>query len=158
MQKTSPRRRPREAPLEMSEARQSGYYNIGQAAKLTGVSAKMIRHYESIGLVPAAQRTSANYRVYSQDAIHTLNFVKRARHLGFALKDIAVLLGLWQDRERASAEVKALAASHIDEIDQRMKALRAMRETLTHLVRNCRGDDRPDCPILEDLAGGAVAD
>lgn len=150
---TSTRRRSREAPLEMSDARRSGYYNIGQAAELTGVSAKMIRHYESIGLVPAAQRTYANYRVYSQDAIHTLNFVKRARHLGFALKDIGVLLNLWQDRDRASAEVKALAASHIDEIDQRMKELRAMRETLTHLVRNCRGDDRPDCPILDGLAG-----
>ena len=81
--------------------------------------------------------------------------VKRARHLGFALKDIAVLLNLWQDRDRASAEVKALAASHIDEIDQRMKELRSMRETLTHLVRNCRGDDRPDCPILAGLAGEA---
>ena len=149
----TPRRRPREAPLEASEARRNGYYNIGQAAKMTGVSAKMIRHYESIGLVPAAQRTYANYRVYGQDAIHTLNFVKRARHLGFALKDIAVLLNLWQDRARASAEVKALAASHIDGLDQRMAELRAMRETLTHLVRNCRGDDRPDCPILDGLAG-----
>ena len=149
------RRRDREAPLESSQIRQSGYFNIGQAAKLTGVSAKMIRHYESIGLVPEAKRTFSNYRVYSQEAIHTLNFVKRARHLGFALKDIALLLNLWQDRDRASAEVKALAASHIDEIDQRMKELRSMRETLTHLVRNCRGDDRPDCPILAGLAGEA---
>lgn len=145
-------RRRKAPPIDLAEARRSGHYNIGQAAKVSGISAKMIRHYESIGLLPEAPRTFANYRVYSQDAIHVLQFIKRARHLGFSLKDIAVLLDLWNDQTRASGEVKALAKAHIDEMDQRIRELQTMRKTLHHLVQNCKGDDRPDCPILENFS------
>lgn len=126
--------------------------NIGQAARASGVSAKMIRYYERIGLIPAAARTDNGYRVYSDTDVHTLRFVRRSRDLGFSMDRIGQLVQLWQDRNRASAEVKRIALEHVDELDRKIAALRAMRDTLDHLARHCHGDERPDCPILEDLA------
>lgn len=138
--------------LELADARKSGFYNIGQAAEATGVSAKMIRHYESIGLIPKADRTFANYRIYSSNEIHTLQFIKRARTLGFSMKQIEALLGLWQKR-RASSEVKRLAMQHVEELEERIREMEAMRSTLKNLADHCHGDHRPECPILEDLSG-----
>ncbi len=126
--------------------------NIGQAAKASGVSAKMVRHYESIGLIPPASRTDAGYRLYAARDIHTLQFVRHARDLGFSLAQIAELVGLWQDRARPSRQVKALAEAHIHALEQKANELLAMKATLEQLVHCCHGDDRPDCPILENLA------
>ncbi|HSW08677.1 Cu(I)-responsive transcriptional regulator [Aquabacterium sp.] len=126
--------------------------NIGQAAQASGVSAKMIRHYESVGLFPEAQRTEAGYRQYGDKALNTLRFIRHARDLGFSIEQIRELLGLWQDRRRSSRQVKALAQAHIDELEQKVQALQAMKSTLSHLVHCCHGDDRPDCPILDTLA------
>ncbi len=127
---------------------------IGEASAASGVSAKMIRYYESIGLVRPATRTDSNYRTYDGKAVETLRFVARARHLGFSMDEIGRLLGLWQDRARASADVKALAVKHIGELEQRIAAMTAMKATLEHLAERCHGDDRPDCPIIEGIAGG----
>lgn len=127
--------------------------NIGQASSASGVSAKMIRYYESIGLIRAPQRTESNYRVYGADEVHVLRFVKRARALGFSVDETATLLGLWQDRSRASSEVKAVASAHIDSLQTKIAELQGMVRTLSHLAHCCGGDDRPDCPILDDLAG-----
>jgi Cu(I)-responsive transcriptional regulator len=127
--------------------------NIGQAAEQSGVSAKMIRHYEAIGLVERARRTDGGYRIYDATDIHTLRFIRRARDLGFSMKEIAHLLGLWRNRRRASADVRRIAQQHIRELDQKIEELQAMRRTLTELVENCHGDRRPDCPILDDLSG-----
>jgi MerR family copper efflux transcriptional regulator len=127
--------------------------NIGTAAARSGVPAKTIRYYESIGLIPRAARTGGNYRDYDDNDLQTLRFIQRSRRLGFAVKDVSSLLTLWRDRRRASGDVKRLAEGHIAEIDQRMEELRTMRRTLLHLVDRCHGDDRPDCPILEELAG-----
>lgn len=132
--------------------------NIGQAAKSSGVSAKMIRHYEAIGLLPAAARTAAGYRQYAQADIHTLAFIRRARELGFPIGQIRTLLALWQDRGRASAEVKAMALEHITELETKIGQLETMRATLAHLANHCQGNARPDCPILADLAGDAHRD
>jgi len=129
--------------------------NIGQAALTSGVSAKMIRHYESIGLIPPATRTDAGYRLYGERDIHTLNFVRHARDLGFSLAQIGALVGLWQDRARPSRQVKALAETHIHALEKKAKELLAMKATLEKLVHCCHGDDRPDCPILETLASEA---
>jgi MerR family transcriptional regulator, copper efflux regulator len=126
--------------------------NIGKAAQVSGVNAKLIRHYESIGIIPKPSRTEAGYRVYSDNDVHTLTFVRRARGLGFSMKEIKKLLGLWRNRTRASADVKALAQTHIKELEDKIKELEAMRDTLKHLSKNCHGDGRPGCPILEDLA------
>jgi Cu(I)-responsive transcriptional regulator len=126
--------------------------NIGQAARATGVSAKMIRHYESLGLLPAVARTDAGYRQVDERALHTLRFIRRARDLGFGLDEIEHLLALWADRGRASAEVKALAARHVADLAQRIESMQAMQRTLQQLVHECHGDGRPDCPILDDLA------
>ena len=131
--------------------------NIGQAAAASGVTPKMIRHYESLGLLPAAARTDAGYRQYDAATLHQLRFIRRARDLGFGLDEIAELLALWGDRRRASAEVKALAARHVADLQQRIERMQAMQRTLKHLVHACHGDDRPDCPILDDLAGGHAA-
>ena len=141
---------------ELGQAREQGLHNIGEAAALSGVSAKMIRHYESIGLIPAAARTFAGYRLYNENDVHRLRFIRRARALGFAMKEVGQLLGLWADRSRASAEVKALAKRHADELGERIAEMQAMQRTLLDLARRCHGDRRPDCPILDDL-GGAPA-
>jgi MerR family transcriptional regulator, copper efflux regulator len=128
--------------------------NIGDAARATGVSVKMIRYYEEIGLLPAAGRTEAGYRVYDDKALNRLRFVRRARSLGFAMPRIRVLLGLWHDRHRASSDVKQQALAHVAELDARIAELAAMRDALSDLAQACHGDDRPDCPILRDLAQG----
>lgn len=127
--------------------------NIGQAAQQTGLSAKMIRYYESIGLLPAAGRSDSGYRQYSAQDLHRLSFIKRARDLGFSLPEVGKLLTLWQDRQRASADVKALAAGHIAELERKIDELSSLRDTLKELVEHCQGDQRPDCPILKDLSG-----
>lgn len=127
--------------------------NIGEASRTSGVSAKMIRHYESIGLIPSAVRTEAGYRVYDQTDIHTLRFIRHARDLGFSLEDLDGLLRLWRDRGRSSCEVKKLALDHIGMLDRKIAELQSMRATLKQLADRCQGDDRPDCPILEGLAG-----
>ena len=126
--------------------------NIGQAAAASGVSAKMIRYYESIGLIPAADRTDAGYRTYASKDVHTLRFVRRARDLGFSVEEMAELVALWKDRDRASADVKAVALRHIADLDHKARELQAMSETLKHLAESCHGDDRPDCPIIDSLA------
>lgn len=140
---------------ELSEARERGLHNIGEASALAGVSAKMIRHYESIGLIPEAARTFAGYRLYSDADVHRLQFIKRARTLGFSIKQIEALLSLWDDRSRASADVKRLAKAHAAELAQRIEEMQAMQRTLETLARRCHGDNRPDCPILDDLAKSA---
>jgi len=126
--------------------------NIGEAARASGVTAKMIRHYESIGLVKAPRRTGAGYRLYSEPEVRVLQFIHRARALGFSLEQIRDLLALWQDKRRASADVRALAQRHIGELDRRIADMAAMRRTLESLAASCHGDDRSDCPILDDLA------
>lgn len=126
--------------------------NIGEAAKASGVSAKMIRHYESLGLFPEAARTEAGYRQYGEKDVNTLRFIRHSRDLGFSLEQIRELLGLWQDRRRPSRQVKALAQAHIQELDAKLQELQAMKATLAHLVHCCHGDDRPDCPIIDTLA------
>lgn len=126
--------------------------NIGQAARLSGVSAKMIRHYESIGLFSPADRTGSGYRVFNGVDVHTLRFIRRARDLGFTVEEIRQLLALWRDEERASADVKALALRHIHDLETRVEQLQGMLGTLRHLATCCEGNHRPDCPILEDLA------
>lgn len=128
--------------------------NIGQAAKKSGLTAKMIRYYESIGLLPEAGRSDSGYRQYSEQDLHSLAFIRRSRDLGFSLEEVGRLLTLWRDRSRASADVKALANAHIDELNQRIAELVGLRDTLQELVDHCQGDHRPDCPILKDLASG----
>jgi Cu(I)-responsive transcriptional regulator len=125
--------------------------NIGEAAKRGGVSAKMIRHYESIGLINAAKRTDSGYRLYSQNDVHMLRFIRQARNLGFSIVQIKELLSLWKNQRRTSRRVKELATSHINELDERIRELQAIKHTLEHLAQHCHGDDRPDCPILESL-------
>jgi len=140
------------ARFEMDEARRGGFVNIGEAAEASGVSAKMIRHYEESGFIPKAKRTAAGYRVYREEDVHVLRFIRRARNLGFSLAAIKTLLGLWDNRRRASADVKRLALRHVAELDAKIREMQAMRKTLTDLARHCHGDERPDCPILDDLA------
>lgn len=125
--------------------------NIGQAASATGVSAKMIRHYEAVGLLPPAGRTEAGYRQYTERDVNMLRFIRHSRDLGFSLEQIRELLGLWQNRRRSSRQVKALAEAHIAELDAKLAELQSMRATLAHLVHSCHGDDRPDCPIIDTL-------
>jgi len=131
--------------------------NIGQAAKSSGVSAKMIRYYEQIGLIPKATRSDAGYRNYSSSDAHSLYFIRRARDLGFSVEQISGLLALWRDRERASSAVKAMALAHVSGLKAKIAELQAMTQTLEHLANHCHGNDRPDCPIIEDLAEGAAA-
>ena len=138
--------------MELVDARRAGLYNISEAAKRSGVSAKMIRHYESLRLLKKPRRTVSGYRVYEERDVHTLRFIRRARDLGFSMTEIARLLALWQDRGRASAEVRRVAQGHIASLETRIRELESMRRTLETLVRNCHGDLRPDCPILDDLA------
>jgi MerR family copper efflux transcriptional regulator len=125
--------------------------NIGEAARASGVSAKMVRYYEEIGLIPKARRTLSGYRTYSAGDVHSLRFIKQARNLGFSIEQIEQLLALWQDRRRPSRKVKELAHAHIVELEARIREMRDMKRTLETLVKQCHGDDRPDCPILEGL-------
>lgn len=129
--------------------------HIGQAAAASGVSAKMIRHYESVGLLPAAQRTDSGYRQYGDAEVHTLRFIRRARDLGFSIHEIGELLNLWRNRRRPSRQVKALAEDHIRALQHKVQELLAMKGTLEHLVHCCHGDERPECPILDELAAAA---
>ena len=138
--------------LELADARREGLYEIGAAAEASGVSVKMIRHYERIGLISEAMRTVANYRVYSEADVHRLGFIRTARDLGFPMARVKVLLALWGDRNRASADVKALVMTHVEEIDARIAELDRMRTTLLDLAAHCHGDDRPECPILGQFA------
>ncbi len=130
---------------------------IGEAADASGVSAKMIRHYEEIGLIPKAARSLSGYRHYRDSDIHVLRFVRRARELGFSMKEISALLGLWNNRRRASGDVKRLAMKHVADLDARIAEMQAMKRTLERLASHCHGDHRPHCPILDDLAGESRA-
>lgn len=126
--------------------------NIGEAAKRSGVSAKMIRHYEAMGLIPPAARRDSGYRDYDTRDVHMLRFIGRARDLGFSIPEISELLDLWRDRARHSADVKRIAGARLSDIQRRIAELQGMAATLAKLASCCAGDDRPDCPILEDLA------
>mgnify|MGYP006332705393 CR=1 FL=1 len=126
--------------------------NIGAAAARSGVSAKMVRHYEALGLLPRIARTEAGYRQYGDNEVHTLRFIRRARDLGFSMAEIGELLKLWQNRRRASADVRRIAERHADDLQRRIAEMEAMKRTLQHLVHCCRGDERPECPILDELS------
>ena len=125
---------------------------IGEVARLTGVPAKTIRYYEDTGLLPRAERAQNGYRVYGDRAVHMLRFIKRSRDLGFSVKDVGNLLALWDDKKRESAEVKELTRRHLKDIEQKIEQLESLRRTLQHLIERCHGDQRPDCPILDELA------
>jgi MerR family copper efflux transcriptional regulator len=127
--------------------------NIGQASQASGVSAKMMRYYESIQLIPAPARSESNYRHYTPNDVHTLRFVRRARDLGFTVEEITRLLDLWRDRSRASADVKRVALDHVATLKNKIAELQGMVVTLEHLASHCRGDTRPECPIMDDLSG-----
>ncbi|MDD2711563.1 MAG: Cu(I)-responsive transcriptional regulator, partial [Simplicispira sp.] len=126
---------------------------IGVAAQRAGVSARMVRHYEMLGLLAPVARTDSGYRQYTQDDVHALRFIRRARDLGFSMAEIATLLGLWQDKARASSQVKSIAQAHINDLEARIADMQAMQRALQKLVQCCHGDERPDCPILDDLGG-----
>jgi MerR family transcriptional regulator, copper efflux regulator len=138
--------------LEHADAIERGLMDIGRAATASGVSVKMIRHYEAIGLLPKVARTLANYRLYTANDVHTLRFIRRARTLGFSMNDVRELLSLWQSKARSSAAVKKIARAHIEELKHKIAELQGMVKTLEHLVHHCHGDHRPECPILDDLA------
>jgi Cu(I)-responsive transcriptional regulator len=131
--------------------------NIGQASKASGVNQKMIRYYESIGLLEDVGRSANGYRTYAETDIHTLAFIRRARHLGFSIEQIQALMTLWRDKEHSSGEVKAIAQGHIAALQVKIEELASMQRTLEHLVSCCAGDDRPDCPIIDDLSARAEA-
>ena len=139
------------AVAELADAKGLGYYSIGRTAELSGVTAKMIRHYEALELIPKAARTLGDYRVYSASDIHTLRFIGRARGLGFSIDEIGALLSLWRNERRASKEVKRLALKHVAELDSKIEELQSMRTALADLAAHCHGDARPECPILDDL-------
>lgn len=126
--------------------------NIGQAAAQSGVSAKMVRYYESLGLLPKVARTQAGYRQYGEREVHTLRFIRHSRQLGFGMAEVAELLKLWQNRKRSSADVKRIALAHVADLDRRMREMAEMKHTLERLAQCCQGDSRPDCPILDELA------
>lgn len=128
--------------------------NIGKAAEQSGISAKMIRYYEQVGLLPQPERTESGYRVYTSQHVHTLRFVRRARDLGFSVEQMGELLALWQDRSRASADVKRIARQQVRALERKAEALQQMAETLRHLAEHCHGNDRPDCPIINALEHG----
>ena len=135
----------------MNEGADPARFNIGEAASRSGVSAKMIRRYESLALLPSVDRTDSGYRLYGEKEVHTLRFIKRSRDLGFGMPEIAQLLKLWQNRRRSSAEVRRVASIHVANLDQRIAEMEEMRQTLQHLIDCCHGDHRPACPILEEL-------
>jgi MerR family transcriptional regulator, copper efflux regulator len=137
-------------PLEPRDP-MSRMLNIGEASSATGLSAKMIRHYEAIGLIGAPRRTSAGYRLYDDDAVRTLRFIRHARDLGFGLERIGQLVSLWRDPARASADVKRIALEHVAELDRQIDLLRRMRDALAETASQCHGDHRPSCPILEGI-------
>ena len=139
--------------FELADAKRDGLFNIGEAAQASGVSAKMIRHYEENGFIPKAGRPVAGYRIYRDADVHLLRFIRRARDLGFSLQEIKGLLALWTNRRRASGDVKKMVEKHVKELDGKIHELQAMRRTLVDLARHCHGDDRPECPILDDLSG-----
>ena len=145
--KTSTGSAPRDMAPEMNWP-----VTIGVAAQRSGVSAKMLRHYEGLGLLPAVARSDSGYRLYTPADVSSLQFIKRGRDLGFSMAEIAELLSLWHNRRRASASVKRIAQKHVDELSQRIAAMQAMQRTLSGLLHHCHGDERPDCPILDDLA------
>lgn len=136
---------------------QSTIVNIGDAAAAAGVSARMIRHYEEIGLIGKAKRTDSGYRTYTQNEVHVLRFVRQARGLGFSIKQIGELLGLWQNRRRPSSRVKTLALEHVRDLGRKIGEMQAMKATLERLAEHCHGDHRPECPILDELASEAAA-
>ena len=136
----------------MNTSHNAGPFNVGEAARLSNVSAKMVRHYEALGLLPAVARTDAGYRQYTDKEVHTLRFIRRARDLGFSMAEIGELLKLWQNRRRTSASVRRIASEHISALDAKMAEMAAMRKTLQQCTRCCSGDERPDCPILDELA------
>ena len=148
------RARPAGALPSPADAPQRWPVPIGTAAERAGVSPRMVRHYEALGLLQGVARTDGGYRQYTEADVHTLRFIRRARDLGFAMDEIATLLGLWQDQHRASREVKRIAQAHIDDLGRRIAAMQAMQRSLQQLVGCCQGDGRPDCPILDDLAAG----
>lgn len=132
------------------------HFNIGEAARRSDVSAKMVRHYESLGLLPAIHRTDSGYRQYTDNEVHTLRFIKRSRNLGFSMSQITELLKLWQNQQRSSMDVRNIAIKHVDELNQRINEMLAIKRTLEHLIHCCQGNHRPDCPILDEL--GHVGD
>lgn len=140
--------------FELADAKRDGLFNIGQAAEVSGVSAKMIRHYEENGFIPKAGRTVAGYRIYRDRDVHVLRFIRRARDLGFSLQEIKALLALWTNRRRESGDVKRMVQKHVKALDAKIAELQAMRRTLVDLAQHCHGDHRPECPILDDLSGG----
>jgi Cu(I)-responsive transcriptional regulator len=144
-------------PSRPEPALAGGPLAIGEAARRSGISAKMLRHYESLGLLGTVARTDGGYRQYTPADVHTLRFIRRARDLGFSMAEIAELVGLWRNRRRSSASVRRIAERHAAELAARIEAMQAMQRTLAHLVQGCHGDERPDCPILDDLAGQAPA-
>lgn len=143
--------------MEHAQALEQGWVDIGKAAQASGVSAKMIRHYETIGLLGGIERTQAGYRIYSAADVHRLRFIRRARALGFSMPQIQELLALWADRSRPSREVKRVAAAHIDALRRKIAEMQSMADTLDRLAASCHGDHRPDCPILDDLQTQAPA-
>lgn len=126
--------------------------NIGEAARLSGISARMVRHYEGLGLLGEVHRTESGYRQYTPADVHTLRFIKRSREMGFSMEQVAELVDLWHNRRRTSSSVKRIAQNHLEELERRIAAMQGMQRTLAHLVHCCQGDQRPDCPILDDLA------
>lgn len=140
-------------PSRPDSAEVGAAVNIGEAARRSGVSAKMLRHYESLGLLGAVNRSDSGYRQYTAADVHTLRFIKRSRDLGFSMVEIGELVKLWQNRSRASANVKRIAQKHVDELSTRIAAMQAMQRSLQSLLHHCHGDARPNCPILDDLAG-----
>ena len=139
----------------MTHSSVSERFNIGEAARRSNVSAKMVRHYESLGLLPAVERTDAGYRLYTDKEVHTLRFIKRSRNLGFSMLEITELLKLWQNQQRSSQDVRNIAVKHVEDLNQRIDEMQVMKRTLEHLIHCCHGNDRPDCPILDELGNAA---
>lgn len=139
----------------MTHPSASERFNIGEAARRSNVSAKMVRHYESLGLLPTVERTDAGYRLYTDKEIHTLRFIKRSRNLGFSMLEITELLKLWQNQQRSSQDVRNIAVKHVEDLNQRIDEMQVMKRTLEHLIHCCHGNDRPDCPILDELGNAA---